>query len=84
MAENGTYELIMEYGKFASYALPDKAIFTFNIKEYKLPKGMTFDYDDGSKKKKNNNGSISDKGRLEITYNNYIINKGISDAVFKQ
>lgn len=78
---NGTYELVMEYGKFAKYALPDKAVFTFNVKEYKLPKGVTFDYDDGSKKKITK--TDSNKGRLEITYKNYIINKGLSDAIFK-
>lgn len=50
--ESGTYELDMEYGRFSNYALPEKLYFTFNIKEYKLPKGITFDYDDGSVKKK--------------------------------
>ena len=33
------------------YGLPDKVIFSFNTKDYKLPKGVTFDYDDGAKKK---------------------------------
>jgi outer membrane lipoprotein-sorting protein len=80
--ENGTYELTMQYGKFASYALPDRAVFTFNTKEYKLPKGVTFDYDDGSEKKANEQLKTN-KGMLEITYKNYIINKGVADAVFK-
>ena len=48
--ENGTYEVDMIYGKYIAYALPDKVIFTFNMKDYKLPKGITFDYDDGNKK----------------------------------
>jgi hypothetical protein len=81
--ENGTYELAMAYGKFAAYALPDKAVFTFNTKEYKLPKGVTFDYDDGSDKKKNNSEAKSTKGKVEINYTSYIINKGVQDAVFK-
>jgi hypothetical protein len=81
--ENGTYELVMQYGKYADYALPDKAIFTFSTKEYKLPKGVTFDYDDGSEKSKDNDALKSNKGTLEITYNNYIINKGVADALFK-
>ena len=81
--ENGTYELAMVYGKYAFYALPDKAIFTFNTKEYKLPKGVTFDYDDGSTKKKSNDQVNSNKGTLEITYKIYNINKGVDDAVFK-
>ena len=37
--ENGTYELEMTYGKYAEYGLADKVIFSFNTKDYKLPKG---------------------------------------------
>jgi outer membrane lipoprotein-sorting protein len=80
--ENGSYEVEMSYGKYAEYALPDKVIFTFNTKDYKLPKGITFDYDDGSKKKTENNIN-SNKGKVEIAYSSYIINKGLPDAVFK-
>ena len=80
--ENGTYELEMSYGKYAEYGLADKVIFTFNTKDYKLPKGITFDYDDGSKKEQPD--KLKDKkGKVEIIYSSYIINKGLSDAVFK-
>jgi len=41
----------MNYGKYMDYALPDKVTCTFSIKDYKLPKGVTLDYDDGSKKR---------------------------------
>ena len=81
--ENGTYELEMSYGKYAEYGLADKVIFTFNTKDYKLPKGITFDYDDGGKKEQNYAKGKDKKGRVEITYSNYTINKGIPDAVFK-
>ena len=81
--ENGTYELVMNYGKYAAYALPEKAIFTFNISEYKLPKGITFDYDDGTRKKTDNTQVNSNKGTLEITYKDYKINQGLEDSVFK-
>ncbi len=72
--ENGTYELDMNYGKYAEYGLPDKIVFSFNTKEYKLPKGVTLDYDNGSKKKEE--GLKNKKGTVEITYTSYIINKG--------
>src|SRR5262249_22342345 len=81
--DNGTYELEMSYGKYAEYGLADKVIFTFNTKEYKLPKGVTFDYDDGSKKPQENDPSKEKKGRIEISYSNYTINKGIPDSVFQ-
>ena len=53
--DNGTYELEMSYGKYIAYSLPDKVIFSFNTKDYKLPKGVTFDYDDGAEKKPDEN-----------------------------
>lgn len=81
--ESGTNELEMSYGKYAAYGLPDKIVFTFNAQEYKLPKGVTFDYDDGSHKKKEGPGSRNQRGKIEITYSSYAINKGISDEVFK-
>ena len=78
--ENGTYEVELSYGKYIAYALPDKVLFTFNIKDYKLPKGITFDYDDGSAKKPS--GPSNAKGKVELTYQSYIINKGVPDGVF--
>lgn len=80
--ENGTYEMDMTYGKYSSYGLPDKLVFIFNTKDYKLPKGVTLEFDESAKpdeaaKLKNK------KGRIEISYSSYIINKGIDDSVFK-
>lgn len=79
--ENGTYEVEMSYGKYITYALPDKVIFTFNTKNYKLPKGITFDYDDGAAKKRETPAAT--KGRVELYYNAYIVNKGVPDAIFQ-
>lgn len=78
--ENGTYTVEMSYGKFAQYGLPDKVSFSFNTKNYSLPKGITLEFDD--EKPADTNKLKNRKGRVEITYTNYIINKGISDAVF--
>lgn len=78
--DNGTYEVDMTYGKYIAYALPDKVVFTFNVKNYKLPKGITFDYDDGSKKPQTPPNA---KGRVELDYSSYVINKGVPDTVFQ-
>jgi outer membrane lipoprotein-sorting protein len=80
--ENGTYELNLSYGKYAAYGLPDKVQFSFNAKDYKLPKGITLDFNNDlsteeKEKLKNKNGTV------EITYTSYIINKGVDDAIFK-
>lgn len=79
--ENGTYELELTYGKYASYSLPDKIIFSFNTKDYKLPKGVTFDFDDGSAKKPVDKEK-NKKGRAEIVFSSYKINQGVADSVF--
>ena len=80
--DNGTYELEMSYGKYAAFGLPDKIIFSFNTKDYKLPKGMTFDFDDGSVKPKPADKNKIKKGRAEITFSSYTINKGLPESVF--
>jgi hypothetical protein len=79
--ENGSYEVMLSYGKWSNYALPDKTIFSFNTKDYKLPKGVTLEFDDGERadpeRLKNK------KGIIEILYETYSINKGVPDSIFK-
>ena len=81
--DNGTYELEMSYGKYMPYGLPDKIIFSFNTKDYKMPKGVTFDFEDGSKKKTPEEKLKNQKGKMEISINSYIINKGLPTDTFK-
>jgi outer membrane lipoprotein-sorting protein len=77
---NGSYQLDMTFGKYTAYGLPDKVIFTFNTKDYKLPKGVTFDFDDGTAAKKPT--AKSSEGKAEISFTSYTINKGVDDSVF--
>ena len=81
--ESGTYELKMNYKKYAEYGLPDKILFSFNTKDYKLPKGITFDFDDGTTNKSTPKTEKFKKGEIEILFSNYEINKGISNDIFK-
>ncbi len=80
--QNGTYELEMQYGNYADYGLADKVVFSFNSKDYKLPKGVTFDYDDGGRKQPGQSRKKNKNGKVEISYSGYIINKGVPDTVF--
>ena len=80
--ENGTYEMEMYYGKYMARGLPDKIVFLFATKDYKLPKGLAFDYETGDKPK-NASAAGNQKGRIEISYSTYSVNKGIADTVFK-
>nr|WP_294905232.1 hypothetical protein [uncultured Lacibacter sp.] len=78
--ENGTYDMEMQFGKYAAWGLPDKVVFSFNTKDYKLPKGITLEYDDGSKKAELPKNK---KGKVEISYSSYIINQGVTEAMLK-
>jgi len=80
--ENGTYELLMTYRGYAEYGLPDKLKLTLNTRDYKLPKGITIDYDNGTGKKKEGE-TKNKKGSVEIVYSNYVINKGVPDSAFE-
>ncbi|WP_438945202.1 LolA family protein [Sediminibacterium sp.] len=78
--ENGTYEMELIYGKYDEYGLPDKVIFSFNAKDYKLPKGITLEFDDTDKAIKDK--MKGRKGRVEINYSSYTINTGLSNSIF--
>jgi outer membrane lipoprotein-sorting protein len=79
--ESGTYEMELAYGKYSAWGLPDSVVFLFNTKDYKLPKGVTIEYESGEKKPKNGSPENT-KGKVEIVYSNYVINKGIPDTMF--
>ena len=79
--ENGSYDIDLNYGKFMDWALPDKVTFSFNTSDYKLPKGIMFEYEKGDKKKAE--VPKNKTGKVEIFYSNYVINKGIDDRVFR-
>lgn len=80
--ENGSYEITMEYGNYANMGLPSKIIFAFNTKDYKLPNGITLEFGDEDPTAKQK-ALKNKKGTIEITYSNYIINKGVPNSIFK-
>lgn len=78
--ESGSYEIDLRYGKYAEWGLPDNVVFSFNTKDYKLPKGITFEYEKGGKKAEE--AVKNKKGKVQIDYSSYTINKGVDDKVF--
>lgn len=82
--DQGTVRMELDYGKYVTQALPDKVVFVMDMKEYKLPKGVTMDYDEGTQPAKSPAGSLPKKGRIEIRYLSYTVNTGLSDAIFKE
>lgn len=81
--ENGTFDMQMAYGKFKEYMLPDKLTFHFNVKNYKMPKSLSLDFDEQLSKQESEKLK-NKKGTVEFTYSNYVINKGLSEQLFRQ
>lgn len=79
--ENGSYEISMQYGDYAKYGLASKIVFSFNTKDYKLPNGITLEFGDEDPAAKQK-ALKNKKGTIEITYNNYSINKGVPNSIF--
>jgi hypothetical protein len=83
--DNGTINMDLQFGRYSSYALPDRVTFFINLKDYKLPKGVTMDYtaadDDMMKKAKQ---AKVKKGRVQIDYLDYKMNTGLTDDFFKE
>jgi hypothetical protein len=83
--DNGTFEIEMSYGRYAAWGLPDKAAFLFNTREYKLPKGIAFDYEtNAGKNKRPASATTNEKGSVRLEYTSYQINKGVPDSVFNR
>ena len=72
--DEGTYEMDMQYGKYIQFGLPDRITFTFNAKDYKIPKGLTLDFDNADSKNQKIDKTILNKGKAEIVFQQYAIN----------
>lgn len=80
--DNGTIKMELSFGKYVAQALPDRITFYLDVKDYKLPKGVTMDYDDMQAATTKTSPPKPRKGKIEINYLNYKVNQGLSDAVF--
>lgn len=81
--DNGTIEMDLTFGKYAAQSLPDKVVFYIDVKDYKIPQGLTMDYntEETSVPVQQGKGKRT-KGKIEIRYVSYTINQGMSDKIF--
>jgi outer membrane lipoprotein-sorting protein len=79
---NGTIVTEYTYGSQSAYGLPDKMVFSVDVKKFKIPKGVTADINNTSTEKKDD--GKDKKGKIYISLSSYVINKGIPDSVFKK
>lgn len=81
--DNGTVKMELQFGRFEKNGLPDKVIFYLDVKDFKLPKGVTMDYETGTTAASSKPDKIkTKKGKIQIDYLDYIVNKGVADNVF--
>ena len=80
---SGTVIVDYSYGTEVQFGLPNQLTFTIDVKKFKMPKSVAADLNktDQQKKKK---ADKDQKGTIVIKLTNYKVNKGISDAVFKE
>jgi len=79
---NGTILTEYTYGAQLAFGLPDKMVFTVDVKKFKIPKSVAADMN--NKPKEEDKSKDKKKGQIFITLSNYQINKGIPDTVFKK
>ncbi|MEO6168896.1 MAG: hypothetical protein ABIO46_05180 [Chitinophagales bacterium] len=76
----GTILIENTYGSMSNYALPDKMLFTVDVGKFKVPKALAVDLNrSANDKSKTGDG----KGRITLTFSNYVVNKGVNNEVFK-
>lgn len=80
--DNGTIEMDLTFGDYAKQSLPDKVVFIIDVKDYKLPQGLTMDYNTDQDAMPKQGKNKRTKGKIEINYLNYSINQGLSDNIF--
>ncbi len=77
--ESGSYQLRLQYGNYASYALPSKMVLEFDLKNFTLPKGFNGEFN----RKQPQDKDKKTKGTVTLKYSDYRVNKGIPDSVFE-
>lgn len=78
---SGTVTIDYEYNLNKKFGLPNKMTFTVDIKKFKMPKSVASDIRNNEKEKKYKD---NEKGTIVLIFSNYLVNKGISDDVFKK
>ena len=80
---SGTVNVDYLYGTQITFGLPSELIFEIDIKKFKMPKSVAADLNNNTKSKSKDKNSDK-KGKITIKFLNYIVNKGISDAIFQK
>jgi outer membrane lipoprotein-sorting protein len=81
---SGTVNVDYFYSSEIAFGLPSELIFEIDIKKFKMPKSVAADINNDKTKDKSKKKTVDKKGIITIKLSNYIINKGINDAIFQK
>ena len=81
---SGTVNVDYRYDSQINFGLPSELIFEIDIKKFKMPKSVAADINNDKTKDKSKKKTADKKGIITIKLSNYIINKGINDAIFQK
>ena len=81
---SGTVNVDYRYDSQINFGLPSELIFEIDIKKFKMPKSVAADINNDKTKDKSKKKTVDKKGIITIKLSNYIINKGINDAIFQK
>jgi len=81
---SGTVNVDYFYTSELAFGLPSKLIFEIDIKKFKMPKSVAADINNDKPKDKSKKKTADKKGIITIKLSNYVINKGINDAIFEK
>jgi outer membrane lipoprotein-sorting protein len=81
---SGTVNVDYFYSSEIAFGLPSELIFEIDIKKFKMPKSVAADINNDKTKDKSKKKVADKKGIITIKLSNYIINKGINDAIFQK
>jgi len=75
---SGTVGTAYFYGKQKHLGLPDSLIYTVDVKEFKIPKGLAVDIH----KTQSAKPMAATTGKIHVAFSNYTVNRGIPEGIF--
>jgi outer membrane lipoprotein-sorting protein len=75
----GSYTIDFTYAS-NPFNLPSRLVINFDVEKMNIPLGLSMDVENFGKQK---DAKKSTRGKVTVTYSNYKVNTGLSDAVFK-
>ena len=81
---SGTVNVDYLYTSEITFGLPSELIFEIDIKKFKMPKSVAADINNDKPKDKSKKKTADKKGIIRIKLSNYLVNKGINDAIFEK